>query len=409
MFLENLNMAFSSLRAAKLRSFLTMLGIIIGVAAVVAILSIGAGVKKSVQDQVTGVVNANAVAIASGKVGISKNGQSNAASSFGSSTLTQKDVSSLASIEHVTAVAPLSLVSGLVNYGSATGDGTTILATTPAFKDTQNFKLSEGAFFDSSQNAANVVVLGSDAKTGLFGASPALGKTITIRNKSYSVVGVVKSAHAGAANNATGGGGFDNAVFIPIDSAIDLNAGSAPSIVRILVQTDDAGNVNAAAEKMKATLLKNHGGQEDFTVLTQKDILGTIDTILTLLTTFIVAIAAISLLVGGIGIMNIMLVSVTERTREIGLRKAIGAPSSTVLGQFLIEAIVLSSIGGLLGIAVAFGIATVAGKLANIVPIFTAGSILLAVGVSAAVGIIFGIAPAIKAARKRPIDALRHE
>jgi len=160
---------------------------------------------------------------------------------------------------------------------------------------------------------------------------------------------------------------------------------------------------------MKSTMLKNHDGQEDFTVLTQKDILSTVDTVLSLLTTFIVAIASISLLVGGIGIMNIMLVSVTERTREIGLRKAIGASSSTVLSQFLIEAVVLSLLGGALGIAAAIGLATLAGKLAKISPVFTPNSIGLAVGVSSAVGIIFGIAPAIKAARKRPIQALKAE
>jgi putative ABC transport system permease protein len=170
--------------------------------------------------------------------------------------------------------------------------------------------------------------------------------------------------------------------------------------------------VNAVASDVRAALRKNHGDpadgkQDDFTVLTQKDILSTVDNILGLLTTFIVAIASISLLVGGIGIMNIMLVSVTERTREIGLRKAVGASSGVVLSQFLIEAVVLSVIGGALGILVAIAEATAAGKLAKITPVFTPEAIILAVSVSAGVGIVFGIAPAIKAARKRPIQALK--
>jgi putative ABC transport system permease protein len=186
-------------------------------------------------------------------------------------------------------------------------------------------------------------------------------------------------------------------------------SGGTAQVLRIIEQVDGADHVNTVADDSRKALLKSHGGQDDFSVLTQKDILSTVDTVLNLLTTFIVAIASISLLVGGIGIMNIMLVSVTERTREIGLRKAIGASSFTVLSQFLIEAMVLSLIGGALGILAAVGLANAAGKLAKIVPVFTPTSITLAVGVSAAVGIIFGIAPAVKAARKRPIQALKAE
>jgi len=407
MFFENLKMAFVSLRNAKLRSFLTMLGIIIGVAAVVSILAIGAGVKKAVQDQITGVVNANAIAVASGKINLKGGGGGGAASSLGASTLTLTDISKLSHLSHVKAVAPMSLISGSVANGAIVSNSELLLATTPPFAKTQTLDFASGRFLTDADNGKNVVVLGGSAKDDLFGTNQALGSTVTIRGAKFTVIGILQTSDS-AASSFSAGPSLENAVYIPLDTATKI-LGNAPPIARILVQVDDSSNVNPVATEMKAVMLKNHGGQEDFTVLTQKDILSTVDTVLNLLTTFIVAIASISLLVGGIGIMNIMLVSVTERTREIGLRKAIGASSTTVLSQFLIEAVVLSLFGGALGIAAAIGLATLAGRLAKITPVFTPDSIGLAVGVSAAVGIIFGIAPAIKAARKRPIQALKAE
>lgn len=401
MFWENLKMAFASLGNAKLRSFLTMLGIIIGVAAVVAILAIGAGVKQSVQDQITGVVNANAITVTSGKVNLKSGG----AQSLGASTLTTNDVAVLSKLDHVDGVAPLSLISGNVTAGGVVSNSELIVATTPAFAKTQTLKFAEGHFLTAADAEKPVVVLGGGAKTALFGDSSALGKTVVIRGTKFTVVGAIEPSDT-SASSFSAGPSLESAVYMPFEMGAEIT-GSTPPITRIIVQVDKTSNVSGVAGAMNSKLKANHNGQEDFTVLTQKDILSTVDSILSLLTTFIVAIASISLLVGGIGIMNIMLVSVTERTREIGLRKAIGASSSMVLSQFLIEAVVLSVIGGAIGIGVAIGLATVAGKAAKITPVFTFESIMLAVGVSAAVGIVFGIAPAIKAARKRPIQALK--
>jgi putative ABC transport system permease protein len=401
---ENLKMALVSLGNAKLRSFLTMLGIIIGVSAVVSILAIGDGVKQTVQNQITGVVNANAITIASGANAVGKG--SVGTSSLGASTLTQKDVAALTNVSNVTAVAPISLVSGILANGSSTATGALILATTPDFAKTQTLNFSGGRFIDSGDNGKNVVVLGGAAKQALFGDANAIGQTVTIRGVKFTVIGALQTTDSSASSLT--GSNFDNAAYLPFQTAATFSGGT-PQILRILVQSNSTSNVNTVASDVKQALTVSHGGQQDFTVLTQKDILSTVDSILNLLTTFIVAIASISLLVGGIGIMNIMLVSVTERTREIGLRKAIGASSATVLSQFLIEAVVLSLIGGGLGILAAVGLAKGAGKLASITPDFTAGAILLAVGVSAGVGIVFGIAPAIKAARKRPIQALKAE
>ncbi|HEY6736805.1 MAG TPA: ABC transporter permease [Candidatus Saccharimonadia bacterium] len=406
MFLENLKMAFVSLGNAKLRSFLTMLGIIIGVAAVVAILSIGEGVKQAVRDQITGVVNANAIAVASGKIAVGKSSSAgSAAQSFGASTLTAADITALQKLTHVEAVAPLSIISGIVSTGGTPASNALLLATTPDFAKTQSLKFADGRFLTTADDNQYVAVLGGGAKAALFGANPALNQTVTIRGAKFTVIGDLKTSDA-AASGFSAGPSFDDAVYIPATAAEKL-VGSKPPISRLLVQVDQTTNVPAVADAMRAALKTSHGGQEDFTVLTQKDLLSTIDSVLNLLTTFIVAIASISLLVGGIGIMNIMLVSVTERTREIGLRKAIGASSLMVLGQFLIEAVVLSLLGGALGIAAAIGMATLAGKAAKITPIFTPQSIILAVSVSAVVGVVFGIAPAIQAARKRPIQALK--
>jgi putative ABC transport system permease protein len=411
---ENFKMALVSLGNAKLRSFLTMLGIIIGVASVVSILAIGDGVKKSVQDQIAGVVNANAIAVTSGKVELGgKGGGGGAASSLGASTLTEKDVASLAKLGHVQASAPLSLISGVLANGAATSNGALLMATIPDFAKTETLKFDNEAnnrFISAQDTGKNVVVLGGQTKQDLFGGDTAIGKTVTIRNTKFTVIGALKLSDASA--SAFAGPNLDNAAYIPFDTAKKFSGGGSPQILRILVQTDSTSHVNAVASDVRAALRKNHGDpadgkQDDFTVLTQKDILSTVDNILGLLTTFIVAIASISLLVGGIGIMNIMLVSVTERTREIGLRKAVGASSGVVLSQFLIEAVVLSVIGGALGILVAIAEATAAGKLAKITPVFTPEAIILAVSVSAGVGIVFGIAPAIKAARKRPIQALK--
>jgi putative ABC transport system permease protein len=405
---ENLKMAFLSIRGAKLRSFLTMLGIIIGVAAVVAIVAIGNGVKASVTQQVTNL-GSNLVVVTSGKIiDTSKGGTGklNASASLGTSTLTQKDVSSLSSVPGIKEVAQLSLISALVTHAKATDQSALVVATEPSYNDITNQKFAAGRFFDASEVNQDVVVLGASANQALFGTGSGLGQTVEIRGTTFKVVGVIKASDAGA--SSIGGPSLDDFIYLPIGSATRLTDGNL-QILRIITQATSADEVIPAVGHVKQQMLKNHGGQEDFSVLTQKDLLSTISTVLNLLTTFIVAIASISLLVGGVGIMNIMLVSVTERTREIGIRKAIGASSRMVLTQFLIEAVVISLLGGVLGILVAIVQAKVGGHLAKITPVFTPGSIAIAFGVSVGVGIIFGLAPAIKAARMRPIQALRYE
>jgi putative ABC transport system permease protein len=305
----------------------------------------------------------------------------------------------------VTSASYVSLVSGILAGNGNTAPDAITAATTPEYaKIVTSVKLASGRFIQAGDDAHDVIVLGSGVRDELFGTADPVGKTVTIRNTPFTVIGLVAKSDSGLSV----GPGSDTLSYVPIGIVKPLT-NTEPQIMRAIAQIDKSDNVKPTVTALTAAIKKNHGGQEDFSVLTQDDMLSTIDTILNLLTSFIVAIASISLLVGGIGIMNIMLVSVTERTREIGLRKAIGASSRTVLSQFLIEAIVISTFGGALGIGFAYLLAFGIGRAAGITPVFTVGAISLAVSVSAAVGVVFGMAPAIKAARKRPIEALKSE
>ena len=413
MIFQNIKMALISIKSAKMRSFLTMLGIIIGVFAVLLMIGIGDGVKSQVSGQVSSL-GANLLVVYSGKIGsdsTAKNGQQqkssgggfNIASTIGSSTLTQNDVTSIEATPHIINTAPYNIISSVVTYGQLSTSSPFILGTTSNYDDITQIKYSAGGFFTPQDNDArnNVVVLGEDTKHNLFGETDAIGKQITIRGQKFSVLGVTKKSDGGTSFGASA----DDMIYMPINTANKITG--LNQVFRIITQVDSPENISNAQEAINKTLKSNHGGQEDFSVLTQEDLLSTFNTILDLLTTFIVAIASISLLVGGIGIMNIMLVTVSERTREIGIRKAIGATSSNILGQFLIEAMILSIMGGLCGLALSYLAGLLVSKFAGITPVFSLKALVLAVGVSLFVGVIFGVAPAIKAARKHPIQALK--
>lgn len=409
MLLQNIKTAFSSILSNKLRAFLTMLGVIIGVAAVLLMLAVGDGVKNQVSDQISSL-GSNILTVTSGQILKSSNGSSpratsfNPASSFGASTLTEKDVETAKNNPNIALVSPYMLVSSLVNYQTLSTSSAMIVATNQDYAKIRNLKFSQGGFFNKqdSDDASNVAVMGPVTKENLFGDQNAIDKEISIRNQKFRVIGVVETSDSGTSSFSSTS---DDVVYIPSESAAKLT--NSKQIFRILSQVNDARNIDSTKAELEREIKKNHSDQQDFSVLTQKELLSTFSYILDLLTSFIVAIASISLVVGGIGIMNIMLVSVSERTREIGIRKAIGATNGNILGQFIVESILVSLVGGMLGLVVSYMAGLVIKKVVNITPIYNLKAVMVAFGISVTVGIIFGVAPALKAARKKPITALK--
>lgn len=411
---QNIKSALISIRSAKLRSFLTMLGVVIGVFAVMVMVGIGDGVKAQVGGQISSL-GTNVLTVTSGQVGenstTAKNGQQQRGgssgmsfgSSLGSSTLTEKDAQTAENTKNVDDSATFMLLSSNVTYKDLTSNTAYIIGTQPSYFSIRNLSMEKGTVFTNAdnENKKYVAVIGADTKQNLFGEAEAVGQTIGIRGKEFTVMGVQKKSDTGGGF----GGSSDDIVYIPFNTAADLTGTS--QIFRMLVQVNDAKNIDSVKADLEKSIQANHGGSNDFTVLTQQDLLSTFNSILDILTTFVIAIASISLIVGGIGIMNIMLVTVSERTREIGIRKALGATFGNIMGQFLIEAVIISLMGGLLGLACAYLAGLLVKQFAGITPVYSANALMLAVGVSLVVGVVFGTAPAIKAARKRPIAALK--
>jgi len=401
--IESLKISLLALWANKLRSFLTMLGIIIGIAAVVSLISIGQGVKADIEKQVTDI-GSNLLFVVPGKLDTSGRSSASPTQFIGGSVLTEKDMATIKTVESVQNVAPLSLLSGILIYQGKTSPRAILIGTTPTIKDLTNFTLSGGRFLEQSDEGKYVLALGKVPKEELFGQEDAVGKKVMIGRQEFEVIGVFEKP---GTSNILGGEEFQSFVTVPFETG-KIITGST-QIHRILIKVSDGQDIKKVADVVKQKLLENHSGQEDFSVLTQEDLLNLLSMILNLMTLLISAIAAISLIVGGIGIMNIMLVSVTERTREIGLRKAVGATSGAIMLQFLIEAVIISVLGGALGIAFSF-LASLVIRLKTIIqPQIVPSAIFLALGVCIGVGIVFGLMQAIRAAKKDPIEALRYE
>jgi len=412
--LESIRVSFRSLGANKLRSILTMLGIIIGVGAVIALLSVGQGAGAAITQQIQGI-GSNLVFVIPGQV--SSGGVRAAAGS--AATLTLADAYALgdpACCSAVASVAPIFQRNAQVT-GGGNNTNTAVTGTTPSYQFVRNWYAARGRFFDQRDLDAvtRVAVLGAATAKTLFGPQDPVGQTIKVNRIPFKVIGVM-SEKGGA---TMFGGSQDDMIFMPITTAQQRVFGSgaqtaqgAPRVTSILVSAVGEKQMDTAMSQMTQVLRQRHKiiyQQDDFTVLSQKDILGALNQITDVLTIFLASIAAISLLVGGIGIMNIMLVSVTERTREIGIRKAIGARRKDILLQFLIEAVTLSLVGGVAGVILGVGGAELFGRLGEMQTQVVPASVPLAFGAAAAVGIFFGYYPASKAAQLDPIVALRHE
>ncbi|MGQ9682802.1 MAG: ABC transporter permease [Anaerolineae bacterium] len=409
---QSIRIALFALMANKLRAVLTMLGIIIGVGAVVGLLAIGNGARGAIIQSIEGI-GANLILVLPGSL---RTGTAmNRSTSY--DVLTVEDAEAIArpgNCINCAAVAPQFDRNAEVVYRS-TSTYATITGTTPDFQLIRNFTLETGQFFTNQEVASSsrVAAIGADIAEELFGPEEPLGRIIRINRMPFRVIGVFERQGAGAFGYSR-----DHAVVVPLTAAMQIfrrdGTGSIRSgqITTISVSAVDSSRIEPAIDEITQILRQRHRisyQEDDFSVTSLKDIMDVMSSVTNILTVFLAAIAAISLLVGGIGIMNIMLVSVMERTREIGLRKAVGARERDIMVQFLIEAVILSLAGGIIGIAAGgllSGLVSLTGAFATRLSL---GSILLAAGFSVAVGLFFGIYPARRAARLNPIDALRYE
>ena len=411
---ESFQIALDSLAANKLRAVLTMLGIIIGVAAVITMLGIGRGAQASIEAQIQSA-GTNLLFIRPGAQ--RQGGVAQAAGS--AATLTYADARALAeegATPSVAAVAPEFGAGAQIVYQN-NNINARVIGVTPEYEPVRLLTVANGEFINAShvQSRATVAVLGATIAKNLFGDEDPVGQTVRMNNSSYKVIGVIEP------KGGTGFGSQDDLVFIPITTVYSRLFGGnrfrgSENVSSITVQVVSASQANEAIQEISEVLRQRHRitYEDDFTIVNQQDILQTAANATMIFTVFLGAVAAISLLVGGIGIMNIMLVSVTERTREIGLRKAVGARKGDVLAQFLVEAIVLSVMGGLLGVLLAIGLSQLISRVAantaiSITPIIGLDSVLLATLFSVGVGLFFGAYPANRAASLNPIEALRYE
>ena len=403
MYKESFLMAWASLVANKLRSLLTMLGIIIGVAAVIALVSIGNGVKQDIENSISSL-GSNLLVVLPGAPRTP-----GARPSQGSmKSLKISDYEAIAKLEGVKAASPMTNGSYVVIYQNKNWT-TSVAGVNSNFQDVNNWTMTSGRFFSDKnvQNRERVAVVGQTVVKNLFADEDPVGKEIRVKNIPFRVIGVLKSK-----GNGTMGNDQDDTVLIPYTTSMERVEG-IDYLRRVYVVAKDDEGIDRLQADIENLLRVRHNikdtNLDDFNIQNMKSIMETVAQTTVTFTLFLGAVAAISLVVGGIGIMNIMLVSVTERTREIGVRKALGATYSVIVTQFLIEAVVISLIGGFIGIAFGIGASKVIGMVSGMSTVVSVPTIIMSFAFSMAIGLIFGIYPARKAAKLNPIDALHYE
>jgi len=406
---EYLHTSLVGLKTNKSRSALTILGIVIGIASIILIMSLGKGAQNLILSQVQGLGSKSVIVVPGRQL-------EGPPTTVGLDSIKERDIEAIENknnVPYAGNVIPLIFTADISSFESQ-NYRVSIYGSSEKLPTVFDAEPSEGMFFseDDVKAGTSVVVIGSKVNEKLFLGEDGLGKRIKIKDRSFKVIGILPSKGASSLIN------FDDGVIIPYTAVQNYISGSK-HLDRILVDVDSEANIDQTVQDVTDTMRRSHNitdpAKDDFTIVNQKDLANKIGVITTALTYFLAAVAAISLLVGGIGIMNIMLVSVTERTREIGLRKAVGATTQDILIQFLFESVVLTMLGGIIGVLagtfLSFVIAIIISKVFSFgwEFIFPIGGAILGISVSTIIGLTFGIYPASQAAKKSPIEALRYE
>ena len=406
-----IQIAGKGLTKNKLRSLLTMLGVIIGVAAVIIMISISSGTEKAIEEQITGL-GSNLIFV---QANFSRGGFGPGAGQSSSGGLVYDDAFAIADeVNGVKAVAVEQGSSATVKAGNVTLDSVSLLGTTPDFPSVRDMTIASGRYFNETDLDRNqkVAVLGASLAEELFGDTPPIGQTVTVGTTKFTIIGVFEE------RGMVGNTDFDSRIYLPITVVFQKFTPSqfarimGDRVRMIYVEVDEQVPIEDIILQTEFLLAKRHDvslEEPDFVITTQQDIIQTQEATTEAFRSLLAWVAAVSLIVGGIGIMNIMMVSVTERTREIGIRQSVGASPNDIRMQFLTEALLLSLIGGLIGVAIGIGGSWLFGELGDMPTIIVPSSILLAFSSAAAVGVFFGYYPANKAAQLDPIEALRHE
>lgn len=407
-FLTNARIAIDSLRSARTRTNLTMLGIIIGVVSITLILSLGESLRKSSIDHVSNLKN-NMIIVRPG----GSQSEKFASSSFltlspiapyATTTLRERDVKTLSELKSISSVSPLMLISGSIDNSARANEQASILATTPNFANSLKLKTSNGQFIDDEINDETVVI-GQQLAIDMYGTDQILGKKLKLRGVEHVIVGILQNT-----SQPIGISGIDlnYAAIVSLNDGKKFNQGIA-QLQQLIIVPEKNQSRQVVMNQVKKHLLKQHNGERDFQVLTGEEAVVVSKSFYNFVTTLTAIVAGISLVVGGVGIMNIMLVAVAERTREIGIRKSLGASNRHILWQFLIEALIISLLGGIIGIFIAIALALFIGLMLGLTPVISLPIMLISLGLSVVVGIVFGLGPALRAAMKNPIEALREQ
>lgn len=404
--INHIENAIDSLRSTRTRSLLTMLGIGIGIASITFILSLSSGATKIVTDQVQ-QLDGNIAIIRPGVTTSTPRIDDVTAPNtlgFATSHLTEEDLKSLRSVPNIEAIAPIMTLGGTIKSGASTAPArTSIVATTPELLSTADIDVRDGQFIDSVANP-DTVVIGSQLSIDLFGTSQSIGHNLTIRGHDFTVIGILKRTNKPINYNNID---FDRAAIIGLEAGKTLHQ-NALQLQQINIKASSADKLAGAVQGIEKTLHKNHRGEPDYTVLSGTQVAQPTSQLFYTFAATMAAIATVSLVVGGIGIMNIMLVAVAERTREIGIRKSVGASHRHITWQFLIESLALSLGGGIGGYIAGYLFAFIVSRsLLTFDPIFSWEIAGIAIGISVVIGTLFGLYPALRAARKHPIEALR--